>query len=69
MVISEQASTAGAMAPAYKQYFASPGLSSVKPVDLSCHENDVCMESVPQNIDLTMDDSQGKLNSCNIRLL
>jgi len=62
MVISEQASASGVMAPGYEQLYASPGPSSVEPFDLSCDENDVCMESEPQDIDLTMDDSQGKFN-------
>lgn len=71
MLLSEQASTVRVMAPVYQQplqHFAHQPLSSQKPVDLSCHEMDVSMDTatVPaehQNIDYTMEDSQGTENT------
>jgi len=71
MLISEHASTAGLMAPTFQQplqHFAHQPLSSQKPVDLSCHEMDVSIDTAAvkaehQNIDCIMEDSQGTGNT------
>jgi len=71
MVSSEQMSRATVLQPSFRHHHVSQQkpVSSQKPIDLSCHEMDVDVDSGPtpasqRCVDADMADSQGNRNFC-----